>query len=270
MQEQVPDLRRPEPFVEPPEYHTPPGKKRAPKLPALAFYPRLLQLVWHSSRLAKRGRYDRAAWCRSSHWFFRIAETCGGRFHIQGLDRLVDLDSPVVFVANHMSTLETFTLPGLLLPHTPLAFVVKESLVRMPLFGHVMKATRPVVVTRRDPRRDLRAVLTQGVEKLHAGASICLFPQTTRAPVFRPAQFNTLAVKLAARADVPLIPIALKSDFWGTGKVVRDFGPIRPELDIHLAFGPRMFPAGQPRQVHAEVIAFLTEHLRAWGVPCEQ
>ncbi len=269
MQEHPQESAVPEPFLDPPEYHTP-ENHRVPRLPRLAFYPRLLQLVRHSSRVAKRGQYDRIAWFRSSHWFFRIAETCGGRFHIRGLDRLAELESPVVFVANHMSTLETFTLPGLLLPYTPLAFVVKESLVRMPLFGPVMRATQPVVVTRRDPRRDLRAVLTQGVEKLHAGISICLFPQTTRAPVFQASRFNTLAVKLAARADVPLIPIAIKSDFWGTGRIMRDLGPIRPELDIHLAFGPQMHPAGRPRRVHAQVLTFLTERLAAWGVPCEE
>jgi len=262
--------RIPAPFVEPPRYDTPEESVRPRRFTAVFFYRKLLQLVWNSRGLALRNVYDRVAWHRSSRTFFEFAEAAGARFHIEGLDGLAALKPPVVFVANHMSTFETFTLPGLLLPYTPLSFVVKESLVRMPLFGPVMRATQPVVVTRKDPRRDLRTVLTEGVEQLHAGTSICLFPQTTRSAVFRTGQFNTLGAKLAARAGVPVVPIALKTDFWGTGGIVRDFGPIRPEKEVHFAFGPALDTTGKGRQVQAELLAFLTEHLEAWGTPCEE
>ena len=36
------------------------------------------------------------------------------------------LDGPAVIVGNHMSTLETFALPGLVVPFKPLTFVVKH------------------------------------------------------------------------------------------------------------------------------------------------
>ena len=48
----------------------------------------------------------------------------------------------ITLVANHMSTMETFCLPGILVPHRPVAFVLKRSLTRYPVFSHVVNAIR--------------------------------------------------------------------------------------------------------------------------------
>ena len=45
-----------------------------------------------------------------------------------------ELKDPVIFIGNHMSTLETFVLPWIILPHRPLTFVVKRELLGYPLF----------------------------------------------------------------------------------------------------------------------------------------
>ena len=66
-------------------------------------------------------------------------------------NRLRHLDGPVVIIANHMSMLETVLIPGLVVPVNELAIVVKESLLRYPLFGPVMRAVKPIAVTRRNP-----------------------------------------------------------------------------------------------------------------------
>jgi peptide chain release factor 2 len=61
-------------------------------------------------------------------------------------------------------------------------------------------------VTRRHPREDLKQVLTEGAEHLAQGRSVLVFPQATRSTSFDPSTFNTLAVKLAARASVDVVP----------------------------------------------------------------
>jgi len=48
--------------------------------------------------------------------------------------------------------------------------------------------------------------------------SVLIFPQTTRDLRFDPNKFNTLGIKLAKRAKVPVIPVAVKTDAWGMGK----------------------------------------------------
>lgn len=72
--------------------------------------------------LAVQGLYDDKAWSDSSLEVMSKLETCGARFHISGLDQVRTLEGPAVFVANHMSTLETTLLPGLITPyvHAPM------------------------------------------------------------------------------------------------------------------------------------------------------
>ena len=99
--------------------------------------------------------------------------------------------------------------------------MVKESLLKYPFFGPVLGSREPIVVGRSNPREDLVAVLEGGEARLKQGRSVIVFPQSTRSSVFDPAHFNTIGVKLAKRAGVPVIPVALKTDAWGNGNLQR-------------------------------------------------
>src|SRR4030043_2323348 len=131
-------------------------------------------------------------------------------------------EGPVLFIGNHMSTLETMVLPCIIAPHREVTFVVKESLVKHPLFGDVMRSRNPIVVGRTDPRKDLEAVMNGGMDLLSKGISIVIFPQSTRSVEFIPEEFNSLGVKLAKKAGVKVVPIAIKTDFWGNGKLIKE------------------------------------------------
>ena len=128
------------------------------------------------------------------------------------MDNITKIPDPVLFIANHMSTLETMILPCIISPLRKVTFVVKESLVKHPLFGDVMRSRNPIIVGRTDPRKDLEAVMTGGMELLSKGISIIIFPQSTRNVEFKPEEFNSLGVKLAKKAGVQVVPIALKTD----------------------------------------------------------
>ena len=67
---------------------------------------------------------------------------------------------------------------------------------------------------------------------------------------------------------MPVVPVALRTDFWGNGRWIKDFGPINPKLPVRIAFGEALSPALRPADVQARVVAFVREHLLAWGVPC--
>ena len=58
--------------------------------------------------------------------------------------------------------------------------------------------------------------------------SVLIFPQTTRELFFDPKKFNTLGIKLAKRAKVPVIPIAVKTDAWWHGQMGYGFWSDRP------------------------------------------
>ncbi|MDX9759154.1 MAG: lysophospholipid acyltransferase family protein, partial [Bacteroidota bacterium] len=191
-------------------------------------------------------------------------EHAGCRLHIEGMEHLRGLHGPAVFVANHMSTLETFVLPALINPVRRCTFVIKPSLMDYPVFGHVMRSRDPIVVTRDNPRQDLQTVLEEGARRLAAGTSIVLFPQTTRSRTFDPTKFNSLGVKLAKNAGVPIVPVALKTDAWANGRLLKDFGPVFPHLPIHIHFATPVAIDGNGRAAHDTAVAFIAARLGAW------
>jgi 1-acyl-sn-glycerol-3-phosphate acyltransferase len=234
------------------------------RMPTAVFYAKGVDIVYRASVLARRGIYDNRQWVASSIATVRALESVGGRFEIEGLDAVRRLSAPCVFIGNHMSVLETFVLPCLIVPHRDVTFVIKESLTVYPWFGHVMRSRDPVVVGRENAREDLRVVMEEGQKRLAAGVSIVIFPQTTRSAEFDPKKFNSLGVKLARKAGVPVVPFALKTDAWGLGRRIKDFGPIRPAKTVHIHFGDPMEVKGGGKEEHALVVEFIEKNLAAW------
>jgi 1-acyl-sn-glycerol-3-phosphate acyltransferase len=242
--------------------HKPAGAGIVPA--AAAMYSRIFAgpLAWLCHKAAK-GKCDDYAWVWASDWLTDILEDyCP--LEACGLDYFRKLDGPCVVVANHMSTLETFVLPGMLRPSRPVTFVVKKSLVEMPFFGPVMRSRDPLVVGRKSPREDLATVINGGRERLEKDISIVVFPQSTRSLEFDIRHFNTIGVKLAQRAGVPVVPLALKTDAWGQGKIIRDFGRIRRGMPVRFRFGAPIEIQGNGKSEHAAICDFISSTLADW------
>jgi len=251
-------------------YRTPPRRRStfARYLPSARHYATFLGIVFRAASLAKRGVYDDECWAASSHDVRRSLETVGVTISADGLDRVVALDGPCVFVCNHMSMLETLVLPGFIQPLRPMTFVVKEALVEYPVFKHIMRSRDPILVTRTDPRADFKAMMEGGARRLEENRSLVIFPQTTRTCTFDRDQFNSIGVKLARRAGVPLVPIATRSDAWGISKwLVKDFGRIDPKKPVHFAFGEPLTVTGRGAEAQEQALVFIEEHLEQWGLP---
>ncbi|MEN8905788.1 MAG: lysophospholipid acyltransferase family protein [Clostridiales bacterium] len=221
--------------------------------------------ILKAAYLVKKGQYTKKEWENSSLRITQHVERCGGKIHIRNIENLSKCDGPIVFVGNHMSVLETFALPFLISKIHKTTFVVKESLVTHPIFGTVMKSRDPIVVGRKNPREDFKAVMEQGKEKLKNGISIIVFPQSSRTVEFIPENFNTIGIKLAKAAGVKVIPIALKTDFWSNGRIIKDFGKIYRDLPIYIKFGEPMDIKGNGKAEHNQIIEFIKENLNEWN-----
>lgn len=236
----------------------------ARRYPSLVFYAKIAVIIYKASRLAKKGLYTNERWIKSSIATVRLIESIGGRFEFHNLAVLRQLDSPCVFIGNHMSILETFVMPCLIRPYRDVTFVIKESLISYPFFKHVMRSRNPIVVGRANPREDLRIVLKEGQNRLNDNISVVIFPQTTRSVSFDPAKFNSLGVKLAKRSNAPVVPVALKTDAWGIGRRLKDIGEIRPDKTVHICFGDPLSVQGSGKEAHKIVSDFIAKKLDEW------
>lgn len=247
-------------------YTTPENAKGflSSRLPSLFFYPSMAKTAFCANREAQQGKSSDQAWVKASLDIIKALERVGVSLSFENLSAFTELDSPCVFIGNHMSTLETFVLPAIIQPHKPVTFVVKSSLLTYPFFGKLMASREPVAVNRTNPREDLKKVLSEGCEKLAQGKSIIVFPQSTRSTKFDRKKFNSIGVKLAKKAGVPIVPLALKTNSWGHSKISKEFGPIDISQKVHFAFDTPIIPEGNGKEAHAAVCNFIETSLNKW------
>ncbi|MDD4101939.1 MAG: lysophospholipid acyltransferase family protein [Kiritimatiellae bacterium] len=213
------------------------------------------------------GRFDYDKWSEICSASIRFAERLGATVTFEGFEQRGSYDGPVVYVSNHMSTLETMVYPTALNAFGKLAIILKQSLEDIPLVGAASRAVGSIAVTRKNARADLVTVLEQGAKRLADNSSVLLFPQGTRQSVFEAKRFNTLGAKLAERAKVPLVPLAVRTDFLKTGKLIKDFGIVDPKKPILFACGPMLMPELGAKKMHEQSVAFIENKIKDWGLP---
>jgi 1-acyl-sn-glycerol-3-phosphate acyltransferase len=249
------------------EYITPPEILKRRISPTIYFFYNMLRILFYSNRQATKGLYNSVRWYNSSVDTRESLERAGVKMHFSGMNNIKAVDSPAVFIANHMSTLETVVLPSIIQSAKQVLFVIKEELTKYPLFGPVASAREPILVGRENPREDLRIVLEEGSKKIQEGKSVIIFPQKTRSLVFDPELFNSLGTKLAKRNKMPVVPIALLTDAWGNGKYIKEAGKIDTQKTVYISFGEPMFISGNGSEEHQAIINFISQKLREWGRP---
>jgi 1-acyl-sn-glycerol-3-phosphate acyltransferase len=229
------------------------------------FYLCNFYVFYRLGTLSRQGLFAKEMLITHSYMNFRLVEGCGGRVHLRGLNNLSKVDGPALLIGNHMSLLETAIMHAMVRPRRDLTFVIKDSLTKIPYFGDIMRAMNAISVGRANPRDDFKVVMEQGKQRLKDGKSIILFPQSTRSEIFEPEKFNTIGVKLAKAANVPIIPFALKTDFLGNGKYFRDLGPLRRDRDVHFEFAEPMEVKGNGKGEHKWIVDFIQQKQREWN-----
>ena len=235
----------------------------------LAFSAALFRIVFRCRTLSLAGKFDNDEFFNQSDIIHDALERYGAKFKITGLQNL-HFDGPCVVIANHMSLLETQILPWVIGSFKPLTIVMKKSLYDSWIFNPVAIATKSISLTRENLRADIDVIMKEGVEYLNKGRSILLFPEGTRKPYFKRSEFNSLGVKLAVRAGVRVVPIALKTDFLVPGKKVSDFGTLHPERPVYIHVGEPLIIEGRGKKEHQQVLDFLETNLKEWDVEIKE
>ena len=210
-------------------------------------------------------------WARCCFKTVQKSEKFGIKVTADGWENRNGYKGPVVYLCNHMSTLETIMLPPVLLTYGPFNIFVKASLSRLPALKRAAAHMGLIPLGRRSPREDLMQVFNEGVSRIKEGSSILIFPQGSREKVFSRKLYSSIGAKLAEKAGVPVIPIAVKTDCEPTrpdGKGwLKDFGTVDPSKDIRLRCGPTI--TGTAKEIHQKVFEWIKAQLDEWGLPTE-
>lgn len=147
-----------------------------------------------------------------------------------------DPREPFVVVCNHQSLAD---IPFISRLPWDMKWVGKESLFRLPIIGWMMQISEDIAVKRTD-RRSRAQVFIDAMDRLDKRVSVMIMPEGTRTPDGRIRQFNDGAFKLAIRAGVRVLPLAIDGSFDALPKGGWTFGQ-KSTIRLHV-FDP-MDPA---------------------------
>lgn len=185
------------------------------------------------------------------------------RFQITGQEH-VPRTGGAVLAINHISYID-FIMAGLgAHPSRRLVrFMAKRETFDHPITGPLMRSYHHISVDRADGIASYR----DAVENLRRGEVVGVFPEATISRSFEIKDLKSGAVRLAAEAGVPLIPVIL----WGTQRVMtkdhpRDLGRGKT---IAITVGEPLHPTGEQAveetaTLRAEMERLLEETIAAY------
>lgn len=174
-----------------------------------------------------------------------LALLCGLRHEVRGRENLPE--GAVLIAANHQSAWDTIIFSVELWDHV---FVLKQELMRIPLFGLFLARAGLIPVDRQGGAKALKKMLAAAREAAALGRPIVIFPEGTRVAPGDHRPYQPGVAALYGQLDLPVVPVALNSGlYW------RRRGFLKRPGTIVLEYLPPI-PPGLPRR---EFIARLEE-----------
>lgn len=164
----------------------------------------------------------------TKNWAKSLVNLTGSKVNIIGRENL-DYEGPVVFVSNHQGN---FDIPLLIAGISkPKGFIAKYELKKMPIINKWMEVMHCVFIKRNHPREALKAI-NEGIRIVKKGHSLVIFPEGTRSKGMKMGEFKPGSLRLATKAQVPIVPVTIKGSF----KIMEANGWLMSpaEVDIHI------------------------------------
>lgn len=169
-------------------------------------------------------------------WGFRVLRTLSGaRLHVDGLENIPKGQS-VIFAGNHQSYYDII-LSYPYLP-VPTAMLAKVELKKFPIVSNWMKRIHCIFIDRKDPRQAITAISEASDDIKNNKMSVMIFPEGTRSKDGKVHEFKTGSLKVATKANCPIIPVAIKNtrDVWENHPL-----KLIPQ-DVYISFLPPVNP----------------------------
>lgn len=134
-------------------------------------------------------------------------------FQLENIEYLNKKNGVCVVISNHLSDLDPLALVAL--SEKPITFVAKKEIYHFPFIGRCVRMLEGVFLDRDNLRQEIR-VMQQTTDMLKKGyISVVIFPEGTRNknPLDPVMEFKPGSLKIAYRAEVSIIPLALYGTF---------------------------------------------------------
>ena len=234
----------------------------------LYFYTNLMLIILSAYIEYILGKYSWERYVYYSEKIVKLVNSCGTKVVVDGLEELKKLNLPVIFVSNHMSSLETLIFAAIIGKFLKFTYVVKKSLLYYPFLGRLIKFVNPIAISRKEPKKDYFFVVKQAKRLFFQKVSLVIFPQATRSKKIDEDKFSSLAIKLAKKFKLNIVPICVKTDFLSVGKIIKDIGRIYSQNDVRIKIFPQIKFEEINKETNKKIIELFKSTLLQWGVYC--
>jgi 1-acyl-sn-glycerol-3-phosphate acyltransferase len=151
----------------------------------------------------------------------------GTPMRVIGLERLPQ--TPCIAAANHCSYMDGLLLCAAL--PSRFIFVVQDGAANWPLVGLVIRRMGVTFVNRTNAREGAAQTRVM-IRRVEEGESLAIFPEGTFQPHTGLLPFKKGAFLIAARANVPVVPVGIRGTrrLLGGGRRLPRFSPIAIEI----------------------------------------
>lgn len=175
-----------------------------------------------------------------------VAPTLHGYFRgrIYGAEN-VPKQGPLLVVANHASDFDPPIVSCCV--RRPVSYMAKEELFQVPVLSQAIKLYGAYPVKRGSADRSaIRSALTQ----LEQGWAVGVFLEGTRTSDARIVSPKLGAAMIAAKVQVPLLPVSL----WGTEKIIRKGDKLPRPVPITVRIGELISPPVSSKREELEAV----------------
>lgn len=139
-------------------------------------------------------------------WARIILTISGVTLVVKGSENL-EKNSSYIIIANHQSHFDGPALASSL--DLQFRWIAKKELLKIPIFGHALKAAGNIFIDRRDHETAMRTI-NEGISQLPKGAGVMFFAEGTRSEDGVIGQFKKGGFTAAIQTGLPILPVTIK------------------------------------------------------------
>jgi len=142
-------------------------------------------------------------------WSKVVLWVCGIKVRAKGQEN-IDASVPRIYMTNHQSYFDIFALLANI--NVDFKFIVKQELMRIPLFGFAMRKAGYIGIERGDMKKAIKS-MNVAAEKVKGGVSILIFPEGTRSTDGRLQSFKKGGFHLAHKSGCDIVPVTITNSY---------------------------------------------------------
>jgi len=142
-------------------------------------------------------------------WAFSLIKITGARVTVSGRENIIK-KSGSCFVSNHCGYFDIVLL--LAYCGRSFGFIAKKELMLIPFLNFWIYMMGGLFIDRKNVRKAIRTI-NKGVQRIKSGGCMVIFPEGHRSKGRGLLPFHPGSLKLATKAEAPIVPVAIEGSY---------------------------------------------------------